>query len=443
MADRYKVRYARSGDVSIAYQVVGGAPIDLVMVPGLASHLDMDWEDPAFAQCMQRLTSFCRVIRFDKRGTGLSDRDVGGCTLDDRMDDLRAVMDAVGSREAAVMGWSEGGGLALLFAASHPERVRALILSACYPRSSAAQDYPEGEQAAQAFDRLEHYARTAWGSGGLIDFIYPAAKDTPAARELIARYERAAQSPRSILVHLAWAREIDVRPVARALTVPTLVLHRTGDRMVPVSGSRWLARNIPGARFVEQPGDEHLLEHGDPTAFLDEIERFLTGSTSSADAERVLATVLFTDIANSTATLAESGDRRWRNLLQQHHAVVRDQLARFRGREIDCSGDGFFATFDGPARAIRCALAIRDAVRLLGIDVRVGVHTGECERSGDKVAGIAVHIGARVMDRAKPGEILVSSTVKDLVAGSGIAFQDHGVHSLKGVPDSWHLFRVA
>lgn len=443
MIQRPKTHYAKSGDVNIAYQISGQGPLDLVIVPGWISHLDMDWEDPTYPRYIKRLTQFCRVIRFDKRGTGLSDPDVGDFTLDDRMDDLRAVMDAAGSEQAAIMGASEGGILTLLYAASHPERVRAVILAGAYPRGSAAPDYPQGAEMASSFDWIEQHVRESWGDGSTLDRLWPAMKDIPEFRDYVGRYERASQSPKSGLVHLGWARDVDVRPAARALSVPCLVLHRTGDLLCPISGGRWFAENIPGAQFVEQPGNEHLIELGDSSVFLDALEKFLTGNQSATvEVDRVLATVLFTDIVDSTNKLAKLGDRRWREILEQHYALLRDQIARYRGREIDTTGDGMLATFDGPARAIRCGMAMRDAVRRLGIEIRVGVHTGECEVRGEKIAGIAVHTGARIMAEAGASEVLVSSMVKDLVAGAGIDFTDRGQYSLKGIPGQWQLFSV-
>jgi pimeloyl-ACP methyl ester carboxylesterase len=437
-----ETKYARSGDVSIAYQVVGTGPLDLVVVPGWISHLDLQWEMPAYAAWVKRLASFCRVILFDKRGTGLSDRDVGDSTLEERMDDLRAVLEAVGSERAAVFGLSEGGLLSVLFAATHPERVRALVLCATFARMTEAPDYPEGAKGRAALDAMTRIIGTAWGQGQTLPLIAPSAQHHEPTRDYMARFERAAASPRAARAHLDWIYEVDVRPVARSLRVPTLVLHREGDRLIHVASGRWLARNVPGARYVEQPGDDHMPWLGDAAGLLDEIQHFLTGSRGAVETDRVLATVLFTDIVGSTGQAVRLGDRRWRELLDRHHTAVRSELTRFGGREINTAGDSFLAAFDGPARAIRCAVSIRDAVRPLDVEIRAGVHTGECERAGDDLAGIAVHIGARVLAQATPSEVLVSSTVKDLVAGSGLRFRDRGAHALKGVPGEWRLFAV-
>ncbi len=440
---RPETRYARSGDVNIAYQVVGDGPIDLVVVPGWISNVDFAWEDPLYGDWMRRLTAFSRVIVFDKRGTGLSDRDVGDSTLEERMDDLRAVLAAAGSERAAIVGFSEGGSLAILFAATYPERVRALVLYGTFARVTEAPDYPAGALGQKAVDALRHALETAWGQGTTLEFMVPALKDNPRAREFMGRYERMCVSPRAGHAHLTWLLDLDVRPVARALRVPTLVVHRTGDRLIPVGSGRALAHEIPGARWVELPGDAHPPWAGDTAALVAEIQQFLTGSRASVEMERVLATVLFTDIVGSTERAVALGDRVWCDLLDRHHAIVRQEIERHRGHEVDTAGDGFLATFDGPARAVRCAKGIRDAVRSLGIEIRAGVHTGECERLNDKIAGIAVHTGARVMAQAGPGEILVSATVKDLVAGSGLEFREHGTHVLKGIPGEWRLFAAA
>ena len=439
---RPETRYAKSGDISLAYQVIGDGPLDFVVVPGWISNVDFAWEDPLYGDWVRRLAAFSRVILFDKRGTGLSDRDVGDSTLEDRMDDLRAVLAAAGSDRAAVMGFSEGGPLSMLFAATYPERVRALVLYATFARFAEAPDYPEGAETRKSFDVLCHALETAWGQGTTLELMVPGLKHNPRAREFMGRYERMCVSPRAGYTHLGWLQDIDVRPVARILRVPTLVLHRADDSLISVRAGRALAREIPTARYVELPGDAHPPWIGDTAALVDEIQQFLTGSRTPVEVERVLATVLFTDIVGSTERAVALGDRAWRDLLGRHHAIVRREIEHYRGREIDTAGDGFFATFDGPARAIRCAKSIRDTVRSLGIETRIGLHTGECERIDDKVAGIAVHTGARVMAKAEPGEILVSSTVKDLVAGSGLDFREHGTHALKGLPGEWRLFAV-
>jgi len=437
---RPKTRYAKSGDVSIAYQVVGDGPLDLIVVPGWMSHLDLHWEMLGFGAWVQRLTRFSRVILFDKRGAGLSDRDVGDSTLEERMDDLRAVLDAVGSERTAVLGFSEGGSLAMVFAATHPERVTHLVLFGAFPRSAEASDFPKGAEAGERVAALLRIVDESWGEGLTLDSISPSLAHIERAREFMGRFERASLSPRAARTHLRWIAEIDTRAVARSLRVPTLVMHDAGDLLIPVDGGRWLGRNIPGARYVELPGDDHAPWTGDDGRMTDEIQEFLTGSRPPAEADRVLATVLFTDIVGSSERAAALGDRAWRDLLERHHAMVREELERHRGQERDTAGDGVFATFDGPARAVHCAKSICRGVQSLGIQVRAGVHTGECERAGEKVTGIAVHTGARVMAEAAPGEVLVSSTVKDLVCGSGLVFRNRGAHILKGIPGEWSLF---
>jgi pimeloyl-ACP methyl ester carboxylesterase len=436
-----KTQYARSGDIHIAYQVTGQGPIDLVFVPGFVSHVEYVWEHPTPARFFQRLASFSRLIRFDKRGTGLSDRGVETPTLEERMDDVRAVMDAVGSERAALFGISEGGPMSLLFAAAFPNRTSALVLCGTYARRSWAPDHPFGwtdEQWRKALESIERDWGGAWG----LDTIAPSGAHDESFVQWMANYTRLAASPGAAMAVWRMNRDIDVRHVLPAIRVPTLVLHQTGDRIVRVEQGRYLAERIPGARLVELPGIDHVPWFGATVAILDETEEFLTGVRHAPEADRVLATVLFTDIVGSTERAAILGDRRWHEVLDGYYALARRELTRFRGREIDTAGDGLFATFDGPARAIRCATAIRTGVRPLGIEIRAGLHTGECEVIGQKVGGIAVHIGARVAAQAGPGEVIVSSTVKDLVAGSGLGFQDRGVHNLRGVPGEWRLFVV-
>jgi class 3 adenylate cyclase len=436
-----ETRYALSGDVSIAYQVFGSGPVDLVIVPGFISHVDLLWQQAGYHEWMDRLASFARVIVFDKRGTGASDRDVGDSTLEDRMDDLRAVLDAAGSERSTVFGFSEGGALAVLFAAAYPARVSELILFAAFACARPAPDYPEGVEQDVLFDRLETHIIGAWGAGEMLRHYTPRFGDHPAARAAMGRFERAASSPRAVRSHMRWVREIDVRPVAEALRVRTLVALRDRDATVTPASTRWFARNVPGARLVEYPGDDHLPWNGDAARLADDVQEFVTGSRRTVpEPDRVLATVLFTDIVRSTERAIELGDRAWIELLARHHDLVRAALQRFRGREENTSGDGFLASFDGPARAVRCALEIRDALTALDIEVRAGVHTGECERNGTDLAGIAVHTGARVMAAAKAGEVLASRVVRDLVAGSGLVFVEHGVHELKGIPGAWELY---
>jgi class 3 adenylate cyclase/pimeloyl-ACP methyl ester carboxylesterase len=439
--NRPETKYARSGKLHIAYQVVGNGPIELVFVPGFISHLEEAWETPAWAQFFTRISEFTRLILFDKPGTGLSDPVTGPQPLDERMDNVRAVMDAAGVERAALFGLSEGGPMSILFAATYPQRVTHLVLSGTTPRFLVDDGYPHGithEWLAGMIERIE----SGWGDGALLGLFAPSIADDPRARQWWGRFQRRAASPGMARALIAMLAEIDVRAVLPTIHVPTLIIHRTGDRPVPIGAARYLAEHIPGAQLVEQPGEDHFPWIGEADAFVDEVEVFLTGERQSREMDRVLATVLFTDIVGSTEHAARLGDRGWRDLLQEHNTVVRSEIARMRGREVGTAGDGFLATFDGPARAIRCACAIQDAVKPLGITVRAGLHTGECEMIGEDVGGIAVHIGARVASLAGPGEVLVSSTVKDLVAGSGLSFADRGAHALKGVPGEWRLYRV-
>ncbi len=436
-----ETRYAKSGDVHIAYQVVGDAPRDLVFVLGWVSNLEVVWEDPTVARFLQRLASFSRLILFDKRGTGLSDRVTEMPDLETRIDDVRAVMDAVGCDRAVLCGYSEGGPMCALFAATYPARTSALVLLSSYARLKAGADHPWGRSPDDLQTWLERCERE-WGGPVALDQRAPTLAGDEHARRWWARYLRMSASPAAALAVIRMNYEIDVRHVLPAVRVPTLVLHSSGDRAIDVRFGRYLAEHIDGARYVELPGIDHLPWGSDAEAILDEIEEFLTGVRHIPEADRVLATVLFTDIVGATEQVATLGDRRWRELLTEHHVLVRQHLQRFRGREIDTAGDGFLAAFDGPARAVRCACAVGDAVRQLGVRIRAGLHTGECEVIGDKLSGIAVHIGARIASLAAPDEVLVSSTVKDLVAGSGLRFRDHGVHSLRGVPGDWRLFAV-
>jgi len=441
MAAKPETQYAKSGDVHIAYQVTGNGPLDLVMVPGFVSHLEYEWGNPRSTRYLERLASFSRLIRFDKRGTGLSDRVGNIATLEERMDDVRAVMDAVGSERAAVMGFSEGGPMCALFAATYPERTSALIMYGSMARRAWAPDHPWGRTSEEHEKRLRTVEQV-WGTGSSIETYAPSLANDSSYRYWVAGYERASASPGAVLALIRMNWEIDARHVLPMIRVPALVLHRTGDRAVRVEEGRYLAEHLSGARFVELPGDDHAPWVGDSDAVVDEVEEFLTGVRHHAEPDRVLATVLFSDIVGSTERAVALGDRKWRDLLEGYYALARRELIRFRGREVDTAGDGFFAAFDGPARAIRCADAIAGGVRSLGIEIRAGLHTGECEVIGDKVGGIAVHIGARVAGLAKPGEVLVSSTVKDLVAGSGLGFEERGTHTLKGVPGEWRLCSV-
>ena len=437
-----QTRYADSGGVSVAYQVVGDGPLDLVYVPGWVSNIEYCWEEPSLARYYRRLASFSRLILFDKRGTGLSDRVAAYPTLDERMDDVRAVLDAVGSERAAVFGHSEGGSLAVVFAAAHPERTLALVTVGIFAKRVWSEDYPWAptpEERRRFFDAI----RDGWG--GVVDLatLAPSMVDDVAFGRWWATYLRLSASPAAALTLARWNTDIDIRRVLPSVRVPTLVLHRRGDLDAHIEEGRYIARQIPGARFVELPGVDHLPWVGDADALLDEVEEFLTGMRHAVEPDRVLATVLFTDIVDSTKRAVAAGDRRWRETLEAHHTLTRRELARHRGREVKTLGDGFLAVFDGPARAIRCATAIRDAVHPLGIRVRAGVHTGECEVMGDDLGGVAVHIAARVTAEAGGDEVLASGTVKDLVAGSGIAFEDRGLRTLKGLPEPWRVFAVA
>jgi class 3 adenylate cyclase/pimeloyl-ACP methyl ester carboxylesterase len=439
-----ETRYAKSGDVNIAYQVVGDGRFDLIHVPPFVSNLELQWEDPVERRYFERLASFSRLIMFDKRGTGLSDR-VAVATLEERMDDLRAVMDAVGSHRAAVYGGSEGGALSVLFTATYPERVSALVLYGAYPRMAWAPDYPDGIPG-DVWDEGLRYLEENWGrgeDGGLpLYALTPDRADDPVFRKAHGRWERLSASPGAALAIQQMIRELDVRDLLPAIRVPTLVVYRTAD-VAHAVGSRYMGAHIPGAKVVELPGNEYFPHLGDQDAILDEIEEFLTGVRPVHALDRALATVLFTDIVSSTERAAALGDDAWTHVLDRHDALVAREVERHRGRRIKTTGDGMLATFDGPARAVRCAQAICAGVQSLGIEVRAGLHTGEIELRGDDIGGIAVHIGQRVSALSGAGEVLVSSTVKDLVAGSGIAFADRGSHVLRGLPDEWRVFAVA
>ena len=421
---------------------MGDGPLDLAVVPGWVSHVEAYWEHPLPRRFLQRLASFSRLILFDKRGTGMSDRVADVPTLEERMDDLRAVLDAVSSRRAALLGFLDGAAMCALFAATYPERTQSLVMGNAFVAASGWR----GEQSVLGSELAEATAvsieQGAWGTGQLVSVVAPSAADDRTFVEWWARFERLSASPGAAAAFIRLIGAIDIRDALGVIRVPSLVVHRDGDPLVSIAAARRVAAQIQGARFAEVPGVDALPYVGDVDRLLDEIEEFLTGVRHGPEIDRVLATVVFTDIVGSTERAAELGDRRWGELLERHHSSMRHLLEQYRGHEVDTAGDGFFATFDGPARAIRCACALREDVRGLGIEVRAGVHTGECTMIGGKVGGIAVHIGARVAASAPPGEILVSSTVKDLVVGSGIAFADRGAHRLKGVPDEWHLFAV-
>jgi pimeloyl-ACP methyl ester carboxylesterase len=448
--ERAETRYAKSGEVSIAYQAMGEGPVDLVLVPGFMSNVELAWEEPGVVSFYERLASFCRLIVFDKRGTGLSDRVAGVAPLETRMDDARAVMDAVGSERAALIGYSEGSSLAALFATTYPERTAGLIM---YGSFFAWDWMAEGrfptrhESVRRALEEIGQ----RWGTPDYCDELLendaPSMLDDEDFRRWYANRLRLSASPAAAVALQRMNVDTDTRALLPSIRVPTLILHRVGDRNVDVKNARYAAEHIPGAKYVELAGDDHLPSVGDSQRIVDEIRSFLIGIWESGgweapEPDRVLATILFTDIVGSTAKAAELGDRAWLEVVEQHHTIVRRHLARFRGRELDTAGDGFFATFDGPARAIRAAVAIADAVKNLGIEIRAGLHTGECELVDGKTAGIAVHIGARVAALAGSDDVLVSRTLKDLVAGSEIEFDDRGVHELKGVPGEWELFAV-
>ena len=436
-----KTRYAKSGAVSIAYQVFGEGPRDVVFVPGFVSNVEFYWEVPGLARIFERLASFSRVVLWDKRGTGLSDPVDHVPTLDERVDDLVAVMNTVGSERPAFFGVSEGGPMSLLFAASHPERTAALVLYGSSPKFSSSPDWDWGWTADEITEILDVIERD-WGDAALLSRFGPSLTDNEAVQHAWGRYQRAGASPAMARAVLDAVTKLDCREVLSAISAPTLILHPTGDRVASVMAARYMAERIPGAQMVEFPSDDHMLLMLDPDAIVDEIEQFLTGVRHEPESNRILATVMFTDIVGSTVRAAELGDRRWRDLLATHHAAVRRELKRFDGREVKTTGDGFLVTFAAPSRAIACACAVRDAVHQYGIDVRVGLHTGECEIMGDDIGGLAVHTAARVAADADPGEVLVSSTVKDLVAGARISFVDRGTHQLKGVPGEWRLFAV-
>lgn len=440
-----ETRYARSGAVAIAYQVVGEGPFDIVVVPGFVSHVELAWDVPGHGELRRRLSSFARLIVFDKRGTGMSDRAVATASFEERIDDIRAVMDAAGSSRAALVGISEGAPMSILFAATYPTRVAALVLVASFARMLWAPDYPWGISEEEYAAGASEETRRLYGSREeAIEYISTAVGERA---EVLADYFRSSASPGAVDAINHMNREIDVRQALPAIVAPTLLFHGEHDHL-PIGGARFVAEQIPGARLIELAGAHHL-PIGEPLALVgDETEAFLervwdAGGWGEQEPDRVLATVLFSDIVGSSERAVELGDRAWRELLQNHHAAIRRELARFRGSEIDTAGDSFFASFDGPARAVRCGLAIVAAVRELGLDVRIGVHSGECEIVDGKVAGIAVHIGARVSAQAGPAEVLVSGTVKDLVVGSGIEFEDRGTATLKGIPGDWRLWAVA
>jgi len=436
-----ETQFTRTDGLDIAYQVVGspGQP-DLLFIPGWVSHLEVMWELPEFARFLDRLAAMGRLILFDKRGTGLSDRVAGLPTLEQRADDIAAVMDAVGSARTAIAAWGEGAAIAAMFAATHPERVSALVLgSVPVPKISGS-----GRVAVDpaVIETLSAAVETAWGQASLVPLLAPSRADDARFVSWYRRWERLSSTPSAAAATLRWGMEYDLGPVLPAIRARTMIVHRTGNTLFSVESARATARLIPGARCAELPGNDDLPYVGDTEPLLDVIQEFLTGAHGTPDSDRSLATVLFTDIVGSTQQAGKLGDRRWQDLLGEHHARIRQLLERFGGCEIDTAGDGFFVTFDGPARAIRCACGIRDAVRDIGIEIRAGLHTGEVDRRGAAVSGLAVHAGARVAGLARANEVLVTSTVRTLALGSGISFADRGEHVLKGIPDRWQLFAV-
>lgn len=436
-----ETHYARSERGNIAYQVIGNGKLDLVFIPWWATNIDVMWEDPAIARFLQRLASFSRLICFDKRGTGVSDPLPLAAlpTLEEWTDDVATVMNAAGSERAALFGHSQGGQMAMLFAATRPEKTSALVLA-----DTCARQYDESDQPSSFWIADQRFSlegvEERWGTGATLDFLAPSLAGDERFRKWYARYERLAMGPRMVSGVIALDFENDLRPVLPAIHTPTLVLHRLNNRFIDVARGRQVAELIEGAKFVELPGEDHLFHAGDSEAMLAEIEEFLTGARPAPDIDRVLATVMFTDIVGSTERAAAVGDRAWRDILDAHDAIVRREIERHRGRAIKFMGDGTLATFDGPARGIRCACAIGEAVRALGLEIRAGLHTGEIELTGDDIGGIAVHIASRVASMADANEVLVSRTVKDLVAGSGVQFADRGLHTLKGVTGDWRLF---
>ncbi len=440
---RPETRYARSGDVGIAYQVIGEGEMDLVIAFPFVSHLDLLWENPALAHFIRRLGSFARVILFDRRGVGLSDPVEGAATLEERMDDVRAVMDAADSERAALFGMSEGATMCMLFAATYPDRCSALVLWGAMARSIAAPDYPWAPEKEAVQEAQDELIAPLWGQGATIEIFSPSMAGDPRAREFQARFERQAASPMRVRQLLETFLDTDVREALPLIQTPTVVLHRLHDHAVNYRAARWLAEQIEGSRYVELEGEDHFPWVGDSNAALEAIEEFLTGVRPGPAPERVLATVLFTDIVDSTRLAGKLGDRRWRDLLGEHQRLVREHLVRFEGREIKTTGDGFLAIFDGPTRAVECARAISADMPSLGIEVRAGLHTGEVELIGDDIGGIAVHVAARIAALADARMVLASRTVRDLAAGSGIEFDSLGSHSLKGVSEEWDVYSVA
>ena len=443
---RPETRYTRSGDVHLAYQVFGEGSLDIVIVPSWVGNVEHWWDHPAPARFFRRLADFARVILFDGRGIGLSDPGPGLPTLEDRVDDVLAVMDAVDSSRAALFGEADAAAVSILAAASHPERVESLVFVNAYATSRWQEDYPWAPKPEERAEQIEGIV-AAWGQGGpaadfAIALLAPTVAGDESFKEWWVSMSRQSTSPGQLRRALEMNADMDVRPVLGSIKVPTLVLHRQDNKAVPVENARYLASHVPGAKLVELEGADHLPFTGDVESLVGEVEEFLTGTRGSVGDERVLATILFTDIVDSTRRASELGDRRWRELLDTYDDVVRRQLERFRGRPVKATGDGHLATFDGPARAIHCTRSIAVQTARLGLQLRAGIHTGECEMRGDDVGGIAVHVASRILGVAAPGEVMVSSTVRDLVVGSGIRFEDRGSHVLRGVPEPWRLLCV-
>jgi pimeloyl-ACP methyl ester carboxylesterase/class 3 adenylate cyclase len=436
-----ETRYAPAGKLNIAYQVFGHGPIDLVLVPGWLSNIEVFWEEPNIVRFFEKLATFSRLILFDKRGTGLSDRGIEAATLEDRMDDVRAVLDAVGSTKAALLGYSEGGTMCILFAATYPDRTTALITIGSFARRLQAPDYPYFTTREEAFKAVDA-AAADWGGPVWIDVRMPSVADDPIVRQWWARFLRMSASASAAAALQRLNIEIDIRHVLPSIRVPTLVLHAKEDRACPVGAGKFMSDHIPDAKFVEIDSIDHLPFYDKPDEIIGHIQTFLTGTSTPAITESRVSTLMFTDIVGSTRMAAEKGDLRFGDLLEIHHAAVRSELARYRGQEINTAGDGFLAAFDGPARAIHCATSIAKSLHGLGITCRIGLHTGECEVRHGQLQGIALHIAARVAALVPPGGVFVSQTVKDLVAGSGIGFTDAGLHTLKGLPEEWRLYHV-
>ncbi|MGA9161283.1 MAG: adenylate/guanylate cyclase domain-containing protein [Actinomycetota bacterium] len=439
--DRPQTSYAWNDGTALAYQVVGASGPDLLLVPGSVSHLEVLWDEPRVHRFLTRLAGFCRLIIMDPRGLGLSDRLTEIPTLEERVDDLLSVLDAAESERATLFGNADTGPPCIAAAVSHPERVGGLILCGTYAKASWSDDYPWG-WTDQQFADFQQSVRDDWGTTERIDAIAPSMASDQAFVQWSATLARLGASPRAVLLLAEMTKAVDVRPLLPQIAVPTLVMHRIGDRINEVDHGRYLADRIPGARWIELPGEDFLLWAGDTDGIVDEVEEFLTGRRGRAEPTRVVATIMFTDVVGSTERARSLGDRAWADLLEVHNARVRAELRRFGGREIDTAGDGFLASFDSSTSAIKCARAVLGSVREIGVELRIGLHTGECDVVGDKLRGIAVHIGARVASKAAAGETLVSQTVKDLVAGSGIEFKDRGLHELKGIAGEWHLYSV-